>query len=367
LSLLLSKLRVFHYRNLAEDEITVSPSTNLFLGPNGQGKTNLLEAIYLLGYGRSFRTPRLRDCIQHGKGECSVGGTVACGEREREVQVVVSPGARRLLVHGKEVPLDRFLGNLHVFAITHEHLSIVRGAPSERRAFLDRALVTLSASHVRHLAAYHQALRQRNRVLASVRAGHGILDQGLLESWEESLVRDGARILARRMRYIQEMREKLPAGLFGRESVELEYLSTVAGESLEAGDAEQAFRNRLAKTRTADLRLGFTSVGPHRDDLRLTVDGKALADFGSAGQQRSALLSLYFAQMEIHRTAHGFYPIFVVDDVEAELDDERLASFLAYVAERTQTFLTAAKDTRAFALPGAIRQFKVNAGKASAV
>jgi DNA replication and repair protein RecF len=127
------------------------------------------------------------------------------------------------------------------------------------------------------------------------------------------------------------------------------------------------FRTKLSRSRSLDLKRGFTSAGPHRDDLKLFINGKALADFGSAGQQRSCLILLYLSQMEIHRRIHGFYPVFLMDDVEAELDTERLKIFLGYLTERTQTFLATAKPSILPTLVCEVRRFEIDAGNPEVV
>lgn len=311
---------------------------------NGQGKTNLLEAVYFLGYGRSFRTATPKDCIQHGQSECRVEGTVEHGTLTRDLQVSITKTDKKLLLLGKPAPLEDFVGNLHLLAFTHEHMGVVRGGPAERRAFLDRAMATLYPGHIACLAAYGRALRQRNSILASAREGRGGVDETLLDSWDEAVIRHGARIVWNRMRYVEAMKRELPQGLFDAEILKMHYGSSVAEDADDVPHIEENFRSRLLKFRDYDRRNGHTSVGPHRDDLNLYTNGKSLPDFGSAGQQRSGLLAMYFSQMEIHRKFHGFYPVFLVDDAEAELDKERLKIFLDYLSRRTQTFLTSAKD-----------------------
>jgi DNA replication and repair protein RecF len=358
----LNKLRVFQYRNLSDQEIALSGGTNLFAGLNGQGKTNLLEAIYLLAYGKSFRTSTPRECIRHGEKECRSEGLVVQGTLERKLQVAITAGEKRLLLHGKRVGLDEFAGNLHALAFTQDHLRIVRGAPADRRAFLDRAMITLIPGHLRRLAAYGRALKQRNRVLSEACSRGVHADENLLRSWDETLITDGSRILAHRLNYAEQMKSALPPGLFGNDVLKLHYLSTIPAGGEDLGTLEETFARRLSDSRAADVKTGFTHVGPHRDDLKMFLNGKSLVDFGSSGQQRSALLSLYFAQLEIHQQNQGFYPLFLMDDVEAELDDQRLHSFLAYLSERTQVILTSAKDSILPSIPGEIRRFQVHSG-----
>ena len=359
------KLEVFQYRNLGDAETVFAPGTNIFVGRNGQGKTNLLEAIYLLGYGKSFRTANPRECIRHGLGECRVDGVVQHGSISRTLQVLIGAGEKKLLIHGKTVTLEEFLGSLHISAFTSEHLNIVRGASAERRAFLDRAMVTIYPGHVRRLAAYSRALKQRNRVLAVGRDSRAAPDEGLLDSWDETLVREGAPVVRDRLSYVHRMKLELPSGLFGAESLKFHYTSVLPDDQPGIPEIEEAFRQRLARSRSNDTRVGFTTVGPHRDDLKVFLNGKPLADFGSAGQQRSSLLSLYFAQMEIHRKVHGFYPVFLVDDVEAELDDARLRAFIVYLSDRTQTFLTTAKEGLLPVVDAPMRRFEIVDGSVS--
>jgi DNA replication and repair protein RecF len=359
----ITRLRLFHYRNIGELEIFPSAGTILFSGRNGQGKTNLLESIYLLGYGRSFRTAAPRECIQHGQQECRVEGTIAHGQSLRDVQVSITGSEKKLLLFGKPVALDEFAGNLHLLAFTHEHLNVVRGAPADRRAFLDRAMITLYPGHMAYLAAYSRALKQRNSILSAASEGRSGIEDNLLDSWDDALIRPGARILWNRLRYVENMKSELPPGLFGTEELRIHYLSTVVKEELEIPQIEELFRRRLLQARSVDQRTGYTSVGPHRDDLKIFVNGKSLIDFGSAGQQRSGLLSLYFSQMEIHRKVHGFYPVFLVDDAEAELDEQRLNAFLKYLSHRTQTFLTTAKRFFISAISEKIGHFEVENGR----
>jgi DNA replication and repair protein RecF len=164
------------------------------------------------------------------------------------------------------------------------------------------------------------------------------------------------------LNYVDRMKKELPQGLFGAETLKLHYLSTIDAEDRDAPQIEERFRQRLLQVRAYDRKIGSTTVGPHRDDLKLFVNGKSLMDFGSAGQQRSSLLALYFSQMGIHFKQHGFYPVFLVDDAEAELDEVRLHQFLDYLGRRTQTFLTSAKDFLFTAAPPNASRYEVQNG-----
>jgi len=358
----LTKLRLFQYRNINELEIAPIQGTTLFVGKNGQGKTNILESINFLAFGRSFRTSTAGECIQHGKKECRIEGTVQHGSLIRDLEVRILHNEKKMYLHGKPENLDAFVGNLHILAFTYNHLNIVRKSPADRRAFLDRAMATIYPGHIRNLALYGRALKQRNRILSSLRDGNGEEDERLLDSWDETIAQQGSCILKNRRRYVDLMKQVLPQGLFGSEQLKMHYFSTVVDKDCSEDEMEEMFRQKLRAAHSRDRRIGYTSVGPHRDDLKLYVDGKSLVDFGSAGQQRSSLLALYFSQMEIHHQAHGFYPVFLVDDVETELDEQRLHIFLKYLTERTQTFLTSAKHFLVPAANGEICPIEVSNG-----
>jgi DNA replication and repair protein RecF len=359
----LTSLQLEQFRNFAEESIHFCDGLNLLAGRNGQGKTNLLEAMYILGYGKTYRTALARECIRHGEAACRVSGIVAHGGGEKRLQVRIAGSDKELTLHGKSVALDEFAGQFHVVAFTQGHISVIRGAPVERRAFLDRALVMMYPGHVRHIAGYVRALRHRNSLLAGGMDGEPrLVDERQLETWDETLAREGARLVWNRVRYVKELKQQLPQALFGDEEVKLHYIAAARGDLGSTESIEKSLREGLASSRNADRKLGFTTVGPHRDDMKIYIDGKPASHFGSAGQQRSAMLSLYFAQMEIHKRDHGYYPAFLVDDVEAELDTERLRIFLSYLAERTQTFLTTAKEEILPPMSRTVSRYRVESG-----
>jgi len=359
-------LRLTRFRNFTSQEVEFCPGTNLFLGENGQGKTNLLEAIYLFGYARSFRTSTVKECIQHGSQECVLNAEISHGSILRVLGISISQAAeRQLMLHRKPVGLAEFIGNLHGLAFTQEHLKVIRGGPGERRAFLDRAMVAVCPGHMQRLASYARALKQRNHLLATALTSGRNADRRLLDSWDEKLADEGSHVLLNRQDYVGRIKHELVNTFSDTEALEIDYEATGADTSAGSSRLKEVFLEKLAAARTRDERRGFTSVGPHRDDLKVLLNGRRLTDFGSAGQQRSCLLTLYFAQMEIHRKTCGFYPVFLMDDVEAELDDRRLRAFLEHLSHRTQTFLTTAKEHALPALGADALRFRVLEGRIS--
>ena len=357
------RIRLFQYRNLQDQDITPGAGITLFSGLNGQGKTNILEAIYLLAYGRSFHTAAPKDCVRHGESLCRVEGVVERGSLSRDLAVAISGTEKKMFIMGKPAPLNEFVCNLHLLAFTHKHLDVVRGGPADRRAFLDRAMVSLYPGHIAGLAAYSRALKQRNNVLSALRDGKTAYEERLIDAWDEALVRSGTRILSNRMKYVENMKRELPGGLFGAEELKIHYHSSLGTDTADVSGLEEIFRKKIRSVREKDRYYGHTSVGPHRDDLKLYVNGKSLVEFGSSGQQRSSLLSMYFSQMEIHFKTHGFYPVFIVDDAEAELDEKRLWTFLKYLSGRTQTLLTSTRNFLINSALGDVLHFEVKNGE----
>ncbi len=359
-------LRLNQFRNFDTLETEFCPGTNLFLGQNGQGKTNLLEAIYFLGYAKSFRTAAPRECIRHQNRECTVNATIEHGLINRDLGVRISLAEnKQLFLHRKLVGLGEFIGKFHALAFTQEHLKVVRGGPAERRAFLDRALVNVCPTHMQHLAGYGRALQQRNHLLSSALARGRKVDGTLLSSWDEKLIEEGSHVVLHRLTYVDDMKQETVNAFSDSEILELAYSSTIPLEDRDVGRIRDGLRTKLSAVRSMDERKGFTTTGPHRDDLTLLLNGKSLSNFGSAGQQRSCLLSLYFAQMEIHYKTCGFYPVFLMDDVEAELDERRLKAFLEYLSHRSQTFLTTAKEHALPPLGSDACRFRVEMGRIS--
>jgi DNA replication and repair protein RecF len=359
------RIRLFQYRNLRDQDITPGPGITLFSGLNGQGKTNILEAIYFLAYGRSFHTSVPKDCVRYGETLCRIEGVIERGSLSRDLAMTISGTEKKMFLMGKPAPFDEFIGNLHLLAFTREHLGVVRGSPADRRAFLDRAMVSLYPGHIVGLATYNRALKQRNNILSAVRDGKTAYEARLIDAWDEAIARSGARILSNRLKYVENIKRELPKGLFGTEELKIHYISSLGTDTADVSGLEEKFREKLLNVREKDRNSGHTSIGPHRDDLKLYVNGKSLVDFGSSGQQRSGLLSLYFSQMEIHFKAHGFYPVFLVDDAEAELDEERLRTFLQYLSGRTQTILTSARKFLVDYVPADVFYFDVKNGEVS--
>ncbi|MFO7318613.1 MAG: DNA replication/repair protein RecF [Clostridia bacterium] len=349
--MLLQRIQLQHFRNYQELSLEFTASLNLFVGENAQGKSNLLEGIYLAALGRSYRTTNDQDLIQWGAPFARVRAEAEGEAAGCRIEILLPrEGAKEIRVGGQ--PLRRhsdLLGTMNAVIFSPDDLQLVKGAPALRRRFLDIELAQVSPAYRHHFARYHRVLRQRNNLLKAVNIGSAGRDA--LVEWDEQLIADGSRIIAKRARAVRrlagwsrEMQRRISGG---REELDLVYRPFFArpgeapGSEWEDPEAvAQRFREALAAVRREEVVRATTLVGPQRDDIAFMVGEIDLRYFGSQGQQRTAVLATKLAELEFVREEAGEYPVLLLDDVMSELDDERKARFLETVTGRINTFIT---------------------------
>jgi DNA replication and repair protein RecF len=343
--MLLESIEVHNFRNLG-GEIFWGEGLNVISGENGQGKTNWLEAIYLLATSKSFRTQRPQEAIRFGENLSVVRGRVARAQDvHRELQVTVQGNSKTLSLNGKRESLASYLSQLHVVPFTADELEVVRGGPEARRRFLDRGVVSLHHSYVQTLADYQRVIKQKNRLLQDISDSETNIDSAreLIEPWNEQVINLGAAIHRARRDYVERLGRSLQQRLFEREEVTIRYVSALEGKG-DLDDYESLIKERLRLRLNAEIASGYSLIGPHRDDLEILFDGRDIRTYGSSGQQRSALILLDLAAISVYYSWHNEYPLFLMDDVDAELDAKRIGHLLEYLEGRTQTFVTTSKN-----------------------
>jgi DNA replication and repair protein RecF len=344
--MLLSMIEATNFRNLT-GKLVLGPHLNIIFGRNGQGKTNWIEAIYVLARTKSFRTQRLQEAIKFNESLALVRGTVTTGhELERELQVTLQNNTKGILVNGKRETLTRYLSQLQVFSFTAADLEIVRGMPDARRRFLDRSISSIKPAYLQTIAHYGRVIKQKNRLLQTASEDQYQVDQvaEMLGPWNDQLVQLAVVIHRERSDYVERLNETLERQLFDRKELITRYLSSVDKQENTAS-YEEVLRERLQVRMQAELASGHALIGPHRDDLEIHLDGREIKVFGSSGQQRSALLLLDLAAISLYNLDSNDAPVFVIDDVDAELDEGRIRHLLEYLENRTQTFITTSKRT----------------------
>lgn len=366
--MLLESIEAHCFRNLS-GRIEWGTGLNIIFGENGQGKTNWLEAIYLLATSKSFRTQRPQDAICFGGDLAIVRGRVArTAEVQRELQVSVQGNTKTISVNGKREPVARYLGQLHTVSFTADELEVVRGAPEARRKFLDRGVVSMHHAYIQTLADYQRVIRQKNRLLQDAANAEISFAETVerLTPWNEQLVALSAEIHRARVDYVGRVNAALEGRLFGREEVTIRYASSLEGKGDLSG-YEALISERLRLRAQAEISAGYSLIGTHRDDLEILFDGRDIRQFGSSGQQRSALIILDLAAISVYHSWHGEYPLFLLDDVDAELDARRITHLLEYLEGRTQTFVTTSKESLAEQYGTRAKVFEIKGGMASEV
>jgi len=363
--MILESIQAHQFRNLS-GELHLGPRLNIIFGSNGQGKTNWLEGVYLLSRTKSFRTQRLRESIKFGQETAYVRGQVSSGsDIRRDLQVTLQGNTKAISINGKKEPLTRYLSQLQVFAFTVDELEVVRGVPEARRRFIDRGVASLQPAYVQTVLDYNRIIKQKNRILQDANEQRLSLVQveDLVSPWNEQLARIAAEIHEVRTSYIVRINEVLERGLFENRDVHITYVSFLEGKG-DLKDYQALINQRLRLRLGAELGAGRSLIGPHRDDLEILLDGREMRVFGSAGQQRSALLLLDLAAISLYNSWHGDYPLFLIDDVDAELDERRIRHLLEYLESRTQTFITTSKRSHLESFLSRASVYQIDDGKA---
>jgi len=345
--MLVTRIEASGFRNL-EGFAELGPELNILYGNNAQGKTNWLEAIYVLGTTKSFRTSQLRECIAFDKPQAVLRGEILRGSLAKQIQLLLAEDSKQLFINGKRDALSRYAGNLDVFVFSLEEMDVIRGEPGRRRRFIDRGAVAVSPRFLNTLSRYNQVIKQKNRLLGEANASDNPSRYiSEVEAWNEQLVELGAAIHEQRTDYVEQLNRVLDQNdhghaIFGAERINVRYRSQLESKG-NLDRYEELFRERLALRLTVEISAGHSLIGPHRDDLEILSDGREIARYGSAGQQRSALLLLDLAQVSIYNSIYEESPVLLIDDIDAELDRGRIEALLSELDGRVQTVVSTSR------------------------
>jgi len=363
--MILDALEVNNFRNLS-GKIFWGPGLNIIHGNNGQGKTNWLEAIHTLSRTKSFRTQRLQESIRFGQESAFIEGQVSTGnDLHRDLRITLKENTKSISVNGKREQLARYLGHLQVFAFTADQLEVVRGMPEARRHFIDRGIASLRPAYVQTVSDYNKVIKQKNRILHDSAERELRLQEteNLVAAWNEQVATLGTEIHEARIEYTERLNSVLERTLFEPAELQIRYVSTLESKG-DLSDYEALLRERLQLRLPAEVAAGRSLVGPHRDDLSIHLEGREMRVYGSSGQQRSALLLLDLAAVSVYNSWHDDYPLFLVDDVDAELDEKRIRRLLEYLEGRTQTFITTSKRSHLEGFLSKANLYEIIAGNA---
>lgn len=332
------RAKLNHFRNYIGCEFEPCAGVNVLLGDNGQGKTNLLEALYLCCAGRSHRTRQDRELIRWDADFAAVQVQAEKNDGSHDVEVILpAAGKRKIKISGREAARSgELMGHVTGVLFSPEDLRMVKDGPAERRRMIDMTLAQLRPAYYYALQRYNRALKQRNEALRACAVNASLIST--LDLWDEQLAAAGAELMRHRRAYIEKLsaaaEETYREIADGRERLRVRYQPSVTG-----GDDAAANRDALFAARETDARRLTTSVGAHRDEVLLTIDDRELRFFGSQGQQRTAALSLRLSELAVMREELGEWPVLMLDDVMSELDPHRRRQLIARLAG-IQTIVT---------------------------
>ncbi|TCO78069.1 DNA replication/repair protein RecF [Marinisporobacter balticus] len=338
----LENLKLINFRNYNNLTLNFHAKINVFVGNNAQGKTNILESIYLTSAGKSFRTTKDRELIKFDKDQAYI--KVEGKKRYTDIVVALKLDMnkkKQIKVNGVTLTKNaEILNNVYVVVFSPEDLKLIKEGPSERRKFIDNEISQMKPNYFYHLTQYNKVLMQRNNLLKKINHHRKYMDT--LHVWDEKLLELGTRLIKEREKFVQRINplsrlihRKITES---KENLEVKYMTNIDVKNTFEATME-SFRCKLKESLTIDLQRGSTTVGPHRDDLGVFVNEVDIRSFGSQGQQRTSALSLKLAEIELIKGETGEYPILLLDDVMSELDINR-QKFLIKALRDVQIFIT---------------------------
>ncbi len=354
-----------NYRNLEDNSIEPCENINIIYGNNAQGKTNLIEALWLFCGGHSFRGAKDSEFIKFGKDFAKIGINFYSQEREQTAEIIFANSKREVTINGvKKISSSALIEKYTAVIFSPEDLSLIKRGPSVRRKFIDSAICREKLQNAVLISKYNQILNQRNALLKDINRNPEL--ENTLDIWDDTLCSVGEEIILRRLSYIEKLKEyakNYHKGISdGTEELNISYISTAGINSKDSKkQIIDKFYEALKTTRKEDFYSGCTNAGPHRDDIEITINGKKAKIFASQGQQRSAVLSLKLAEAKVLKELTGENPVVLLDDVLSELDKKR-QDFLINKIKDYQVFITCC-DTVDEKLLEKGKYFYVNEGR----
>ena len=329
----IKKIKINNFRNYNYQEINLEKKINIFYGENAQGKTNIIEAIFLSSMGKSFRAKKDKEMIMLGKESSNI--ELEYEKKDRDGKIKIELGNKKIVyINGIKIKkLSELLGKINVVIFTPDDINILKGGPQNRRRFLDIMISQLRPNYMYNLNLYLKTLEQRNNYLRQIKEENK--NENMLDIWDEELSNYAINIYNYRNEFIEKIKNKIKnihAEITNnKEEIEIEYLSECV--------SKEKYLDLLKQRRKLDIIKGYTTKGIHRDDFNIYINKKELGIYGSQGQHRTAILSLKLAELNIVKDEIGESPILLLDDFMSELDEKRRKNFLEKI-ENVQVIIT---------------------------
>lgn len=329
----INKIKLTNFRNYDEQEIELGPNINIFYGDNAQGKTNIIESIFLCSIGKSFRTNKESELIKFNKDIASAYIEYKKSDRDGKIKIDLN-NKKSIYRNGIKIKkLSELLGNINTVIFTPDDINILRDGPQKRRRFLDIMIGQLRPNYIHLLNMYNKTLEQRNNYLKQIKENNKI--EEMLDIWDEKLAEYGEKIYIYRNEFIEKIKNKINKIHKNitneKEEIKVEYISNCS--------KKEEYIELLKSRRKLDIIKGFTTKGIHRDDFFVYINNQLVNVYGSQGQNRTVVLSLKISELQVIYDEIGEYPILLLDDFMSELDEKRRKNFLENI-ENTQVIIT---------------------------
>lgn len=352
--MLITELELQNFRNYKKQEIKFNDNINVFYGDNAQGKTNIIESIFISAFGKSFRTSKEKELINYNENFLNINTKYRNQDREGNIKIQIAD-KKSILVNGVKIKkLSDLLGNINIVLFTPDDINILKNGPAQRRRFLDMMIGQIRPNYVYNLNMYLKVLEQRNNYLKQLRDNN--INYELLDIWDEKLASYAHKIFLYRFEFINKIKEKINKIhsniTDNKEEIKIEYIT-------DSSDENELLR-MIKDRRNLDIIKGFSTKGSHRDDFNIYINDNLVNVYGSQGQHRTAVLTLKMCELEIIKEEIGESPILLLDDFMSELDPKRRKNFLNNI-EDTQVIITCTEEIKDNNLNKNI--FYVNNGK----
>lgn len=341
----LKNLKLLNFRNYDNLYLEFNPNINLFIGKNGQGKTNIVESVYMMSFSKSFRTNKDKELIKFDKENMYVGGNFTNSHSEGLIEIFLVKNKKGIKLNKLSIhKVQDLLGNLNIVIFSPEDLKLVKDSPRERRSFIDKEISQIMPVYYSYLVNYNKILYQRNKLLKNSN-----IDTSLLDVYDESLANCGSYICLIRKNFIKKIYcicNKIHKNLTGdSENLEIFYKTQI--EIVDEDTRETIYQkllDKLSSSRKNDIKFKMTRYGIHKDDIAIYINNIDAKMYGSQGQQRMVSISLKLSEIEIIKSESGEYPILILDDVFSELDENRQRLLINNLKD-VQMFITTAENS----------------------
>jgi len=339
----LSKIELSHYRNYKKGKVKLSDKINIFIGDNAQGKTNILESIYILAFTKSHRVGYENNIIENGYETCKISGLLKDNKSVKELKIIIRPDSKKVSIDNKEIKkIASYISNMNVIMFCPNDLDIVKGSPQIRRNLLNIEISQLYPFYVNYLNEYNKILKNRNEYLKQMNI-NGMTDTRYLDILNEKLVERGCDIYLYRKKYLDYINSKIKdifKNIMNIDDLNIIYEANIDINNFDEATIKKEFLNKLEKNVKREIFQGMTLYGPHRDDFSFNIKESNLKFYGSQGQQRLAIIAFKLAEVSLFKEEKGTSPILLLDDIFSELDIKKRNRLIKYIPDDIQTIIT---------------------------